>query len=551
MRAVAGQTHLHRRGGTYYFRRRVPKALRYAFPFDAWVESLHTTDFEEAKRLVRVRSVEIDTRIRAAEAQAVGVTFPPLRPDEAAGLAAAWLRERLNEDEEARLAGGSSWYRNQEVVLLEKAATAKCQLAKGLWRCVGKDADEALAKVGRFYAKEDPSRRLMGGELLKAQVAYYEAVEARQRGKLVEAPAVPRMPLSAPSGPLSGHTVGDLITAYTADKRKTHGEAWVTKRYGHIFRALGEILAEDKPLASLTRADGRAVRDFLSTIPQHAGKRYPKLSLREAAAAAERDGSPTLAPKSVASYLQNLNAMMNWAVAEDWLARNPLSGLVGKAEARTERQTYTPKELRSLFTSLLPYREALPWRFWIPALGLYTGARLNELAQLRVEDVVEVASVVCIRISPYTAEGRQSDDKRVKTKGSKRTVPLHPELIAAGFVEWARERGKPQERVFHELPKGPNGGYSHEASRWYAKHLKAAGLHRPGLVFHSLRHTFRDAARDGGVTKEVAEALGGWSNSAVSERYGDRGRVRLLSDAVAKLDFGGFSLAEVASAPPA
>lgn len=548
---MAGYSHLHRRGGTYYFRRRVPKALRSAFPFEAWIESLHTTDFEEAKRRVRARAVEIDALISAAERQATGTASPPLQLEEARALAQEWLRELLLSDEEARLHLGAKWHRNQQVELEENAQNVRRQIAEGQWRCMGKKADEVLVKAGRFYAKEDPSRRLMASELLKAQGRYHEAVEARQRGEVVEAPDAPRLPLSAPLEAPSGRTVGDLVAAYTADKSTTHGEAWVTKRYGHIFRALRELLPEDKPVASLTRADGRAIRDFLSKIPRHAGKRYAKLSLREAAAAAERDEAETLAPKTIASYLQNLNAMMNWATAEGWLDRNPFSGLVGKAEARTERRSYTPEELRVLFASLAGYRRTTPWRFWLPVLGLYTGARLNELAQLRVEDVADVEGVPCIRISPYTAEGIRADDKKLKTSSSRRVIPLHHEVVSAGFVDWARGQGKPADRVFHELPKDAAGGYSRTATRWFAGHLKVTDLKSPGLTFHSLRHTFRDAARDGGVPREMAEALGGWATSAVSDRYGDRGRIKPLKQAVDQLDFRGFSLKDAASAPPA
>ena len=548
---MAGYSHLHRRGSTYYFRRRVPKALRHAFPFGAWAESLHTTDFEEAKRLIRQRSVEIDARIKAAEAQANAAAPPPLRPDEASTLAAGWLKELLDADAEWRLTSGPEWLRNQDTVLLEKATAARCQLANGNWRCLGKDADELLTKAGRFYGKDDPSRRLMAGELLQAQVTYYDAVEARQRGEVVKAPAAPPTALTAPPASPSGRTVGDLITAYTASQADNHGPDWVTKRYGHIFKALRELLQEDRTVASLTRAEGRTIQSFLRSLPRHAGKLYPKASLREAAAAAERDGAEGLAPKTVASYLQNLNAMMNWAVAEEWIDRNPFSGLVGKAEARTERRSYTADELRKLFASLLPERDLTPWHWWLPALGLYTGARLNELAQLRVEDVVDVDGVACIRISPYTADGVRAGDKRLKTSSSKRVVPLHTELLDAGFVDWARSRGKPQDRIFYELPQDATGSYSRSATRWFRKQLEDAGLKIPGLVFHSLRHTFKDAARDGGVSPEVADALGGWASKTVAERYGNRGRIKPLKAGVDRLDFGGFRLAEIASAPPA
>jgi hypothetical protein len=37
-------------------------------------------------------------------------------------------------------------------------------------------------------------------------------------------------------------------------------------------------------------------------------------------------------------------------------------------------------------------------------------------------------------------------------------------------------KSRPLGRIFPELPKGPNGGYSHDASKWFARHLDNVGL---------------------------------------------------------------------------
>ena len=39
-----------------------------------------------------------------------------------------------------------------------------------------------------------------------------------------------------------------------------------------------------------------------------------------------------------------------------------------------------------------------PHRWWVPMIGLHTGARINEVAQLKLNDIVQEAGVWCIKI---------------------------------------------------------------------------------------------------------------------------------------------------------
>ena len=59
--------------------------------------------------------------------------------------------------------------------------------------------------------------------------------------------------------------------------------------------------------------------------------------------------------------------------------------------------------------------------FWIPLIGLYTGMRLEEIAQIYVSDVRKAKGVWCIDVN------EDKPDKHVKTGA--RLVPLHPVLV--------------------------------------------------------------------------------------------------------------------------
>ena len=66
---------------------------------------------------------------------------------------------------------------------------------------------------------------------------------------------------------------------------------------------------------------------------------------------------------------------------------------------------------------------------WGALIGLYTGARVSEVAQIFLRDFVELDGVRCVRIT------NDSDGQSVKTDNSKRLVPLHPDLLKLGLWE--------------------------------------------------------------------------------------------------------------------
>lgn len=71
----------------------------------------------------------------------------------------------------------------------------------------------------------------------------------------------------------------------------------------------------------------------------------------------------------------------------------------------------------------------------MPLLGAYSGARLSEICQLRVEDITEANGIWCMKIMPEAGS--------LKTLGSERVVPLHPAVIEAGFLQFVQVASRP------------------------------------------------------------------------------------------------------------
>src|SRR5690606_30520749 len=106
--------------------------------------------------------------------------------------------------------------------------------------------------------------------------------------------------------------------------------------------------------------------------------------------------------------------------------------------AATQRKPFTAQQTRLIFDELVENRSGFVKNSshkWGTMLGLFTGARLNEICQLEIADVQQEAGIWFIHI---TDEG--DNKKSVKASASRRKVPLHSELLRLGFLDFVQER---------------------------------------------------------------------------------------------------------------
>jgi integrase len=157
--------------------------------------------------------------------------------------------------------------------------------------------------------------------------------------------------------------------------------------------------------------------------------------------------------------------------------------------------------------------------FWLPLLALYSGARRAELAGLRADDVREVEGVWCFVFVEDRKVGR-----RLKSATAVRTVPVHPKLCEIGwlhYVDTVRRSGG--DWLFPEIsPELPSALKAW--TKWFTRYLRKAGVEDERKVFHSLRHTFKDALRAANVGEDLNDALCGQKNSTVGRSYGAKQR---------------------------
>lgn len=362
-----------------------------------------------------------------------------------------------------------------------------------------------------------------------------------------------------------GESLGDVYDRYMSDP--THAWSPSTRiAYRMTSRLILAILGSDTPIKSISRSDTRDVLEVLRQLPSNATKRFPRLSPRAAVEQSiGRSDIPRMSAANVNAYLGNFSTFMNWAVTEEFLDRNPARGLrlPDDVAKRDKRHPFSARQLALIFGAPLytgcvdgergyalvgPARPRNA-RYWIPLIALHTGMRLNEICQLDVVDVRDVAGIPCLCVSVSSLVG--SVDKRLKTRASDRLIPIHRKLLDLGLVAYAHQkRSAGETKLFGEITCGPRGVRAVAFSKWFTQFLDAAGARRQRTSFHSFRHNFRDELRIARIDFDVAMALGGWAgrsstSAPVSESYGRGIRVDVLQNAMSLLNFSDVDLSHI------
>ncbi len=203
-----------------------------------------------------------------------------------------------------------------------------------------------------------------------------------------------------------------------------------------------------------------------------------------------------------------------------------------RGSRKDDRDPFTPEQLKAIFDDNTFSDPSRPRNaaFWLPLLGLFTGARLNELCQLKADDVAEYDGVHCLIIRKVDPQDR------LKSRAAHRTIPLHPELVRLGFldhVEQVRKSGGG--RLFPDVPLGEDGYYSSIFSKRFSRFLKKSNAKTEKTGFHSLRHNMTMALREGGVPADRIRELMGWTGQGMEETtYGSSLRARTLFEEICK-----------------
>lgn len=325
------------------------------------------------------------------------------------------------------------------------------------------------------------------------------------RGLPVPAPAEPApVPSPAVSAASSGTMLDPTIVDLWAAERKVSDKGRDTHRA--VARWFYERVGR-KPVGQITRQDCIGFKSKLVEEGQ--------------------------SPANIKMKLSRLRTLLQWAADNGHARCNPADGVTIKdvEAAKNKRRSFDLASLNAIFGSPVYSSGERPTQgrgeaaYWLPLLALFTGARLEELGQLRPEDVV--------RLTFPDADGQdqfawflriteEGEGLRLKNAASERLVPVHPELERLGFVLHALAmKAEGHVRIFHELRPGAYGRLTAKWGEWFSRYRRdVCGVTDRRLVFHSFRHTFKDCARHAGIPEGVQRQIMGHSGEDVADDYG-------------------------------
>ncbi len=179
-----------------------------------------------------------------------------------------------------------------------------------------------------------------------------------------------------------------------------------------------------------------------------------------------------------------LNDFFNWCIGNGHSQhqQSPVDGLListkGKLKKKQEHwKSFEDTELKAIYGTGYTGAMPKPDHYWIPVVALYSGARLNEIAGLPIQNVRIIDGVHAMEITD------------TKTSKVGRTVPIHQTLLDLGFWDYVEYvRGIGAERLFPHTVDG-NNGYGKNAARQFALWLDKLGIQDRFKVFHSTRST--------------------------------------------------------------
>jgi integrase len=483
--------HLHRsRHGTLYFRIAIPTDLRHYFSMAEVYRTLRTARVADA----------------ALSAQTLALSFKK-------------LFRQLREDSS---------------MCATKKKTSSAGLKVGM--IMELSLDEFRRPKGRITTEPGDSPAMV-----ESAIRAMSALLDTPAGHLLQAP--PTQTSVIASKPLSSYIEPYLSNAFTASRPD--------KKTLDSYRAAIVLFIDiigDKPLHTLGVTDQNRFEDMIAKVPAN----RTKIAMTRALSLEEMTtlNVSKLSPQSAKNVAMRTNRFLTWAFRRE--GSKPPFELMGNVRitARSKtvlRRAFTDDELSTLFSPITyaQGRQQKPYMYWLPLIGLHSGMRINEIAQLALADIALHDGIMCFHVTDEVdddnaAQGRRV--KRVKTDAGRRIVPVHDALINLGLLDYVQTvREETHSVLFPELIGGRDGP-GQAASKQFGRYCDRVGLSDPGLVFHSFRHGAVGRMRAAGVAKELRMVVVGHSAAEdTHDSYGDIKNdfnVRDRKNAIDALRFG-------------
>lgn len=521
MKGVKGHRYLHVRQGHYYFKRGVPADAREAFDGKAQVwTALRTTDLRVARNRLQLEIDDFENKLASVrgEIAPAKIAFAPYMPSRTE------LEVRVRTDFSER---------QKRIQPVNRSDPASIRSARSRLEDL-KAYKHATRSSRRLDGGEPPTHVIWQAEALcerygwslsPADQQWFDLVDLVARAQIESAEREIQFLDGRPEKAIDHGFVADSLMDDHVSIRSGELQLGPPVLLLDLFNG---YVTERNPAPATVKSFKAKVEAFGRFLGHGDARRVTKQDVaRWKDFLLERgrsDGGP-LNPKTVrATYLSAIKVTLKRGFDSGQLSANVAEGVgvAGKKHQPSLRSKgFTDAEAVKILAATqtepasgLSVERKLARR-WVPWLCAYTGARVNEITQLRAKDIAQVDEIWTIRITPEAGSTKD---------GKARVVALHPHLLEQGFHELANSSEEP---IFFDPSRSRGGTAQNPQAKKVGEFLARWVRQEVGITDreiapnHGWRHRFKTVARDEGMQFEVREYIQGHAPRTEGEAYGD------------------------------
>lgn len=350
---------------------------------------------------------------------------------------------------------------------------------------------------------------------------------------------------------------------------------------------------EARPVHEITLTELGEIQDWLPWLQPNYKKKKDKrgnpiqTSVAIEKAKARINPEDRLSDKSVAEYLGQLKGFLEFCFNRGFL-NTDLARYIElpntKQSRKVARLPFDMDDLKKIFpgqdygVDFGTQRGGIDHdcKFWFPLLAVFSGARLEELAQLKTSDIKTCpdTGIIYMMIDNQGVAG-DGKAKRTKNLNSVRPIPIHSTLLDIGFMAFVAQRQKDKsDQSLFKLKRNKQGRLAKGLSNWFSRLDQRANggeikgyIEKRGVLgrgtgedgqkwtksFHSFRHTVIDNLRgkkmaNGEYIREqdIALVVGHEKEKLETANYGaNRTQLELRRDIVEAIHYEGVGFGEI------
>lgn len=344
-------------------------------------------------------------------------------------------------------------------------------------------------------------RRELENAVLQARVQSLEGALAGLQKLSVPTPSL--APSTVPEAPAKASVpmLKDVVDAFIESYPKTKPE--MLKKHRTVLPVFLEVVG-NRPVNQLKQAHIKQFFELICRLPARWKDiaRQKDMSIREVANLNQGGLSPQTFDDT---YKASIRPFLEDSI-ETWQDQGFPSSLTAsrikytgdRDDAEDKQRAFRAEELKRLFEGeemkSFARNASQAHQFWLPLIGLFTGARVNEICQINPQvDVLQNESQIWYFLISDKTEADPMLRKSVKT-GDERAVPIHQQLVDLGLLNYIDRIKKDGAKRLFPAWKPVRRRASGEAEKWFREFLKALNLRDETkgarlVGMHAFRHT--------------------------------------------------------------